>query len=215
MESNIFPKFPKIPKKMQTKKALRTLLSAIFFFTIKSTEEVLLKGGLKRLRETKITTTMWAIRLVDSARNRVNQRRQRHQTFQQERRDPRIPSIQIIDAETPSPEEPSSSEELRMPLLFNLCRRWAWPAVEFRCQSHPHEAEVQDERGDTCLHWAVFGNPPLGAVEAILTASPDLASVANRQGLLPLHGKCVIYVPFCVRYYRDIDVLTLLRFSSL
>ena len=145
---------------------------------------------------------MWAIRLVDSARNRVNQRRQRHQTFQQERRDPRVASIQIIDAETPSPEEPSSSEEIRMPLLFNLCRRWAWPAVEFRCQSHPHEADVQDERGDTCLHWAVFGNPPLSAVEAILTASPDLASVANRHGLLPLHGKCVIYVPFCVRYFE-------------
>lgn len=74
-----------------------------------------------------------------------------------------------------------------MSLLFNLSRRWAWPAVEFRCQSHPHEADARDDKGDTALHWAVFGNPPVETVEALLTACPDLASVANNEGLIPLH----------------------------
>ena len=76
-----------------------------------------------------------------------------------------------------------------MSLLFNLSRRWAWPAVEFRCQSHPHEADARDDKGDTALHWAVFGNPPVETVEALLTACPDLASVANNEGLIPLHCK--------------------------
>jgi hypothetical protein len=87
-------------------------------------------------------------------------------------------------------QQPATGDEHRsMPLLFNLCRRWAWPAVEFRCQSHPHEASAQDERGDTALHWVVFGNPPVGAIQALLTACPDLASVANQEGRLPLHCK--------------------------
>ena len=75
-----------------------------------------------------------------------------------------------------------------MPLLFNLCRRWAWPAIAFRCQTHPDDAAAQDANGDTALHWAVFGNPPLVVVEALLTACPGLAAIANNDGRIPLHG---------------------------
>jgi hypothetical protein len=77
-----------------------------------------------------------------------------------------------------------------MPLLYGLARGWAWEAVCFRCQSHPHEAstDVVDHRGDNVLHWTVFGHPPEHVVRALCTACPALAAQANRQGLYPLHG---------------------------
>jgi hypothetical protein len=77
-----------------------------------------------------------------------------------------------------------------MPLLYGLARSWAWEAVCFRCQTHPHEASaaITDHRGDNVLHWTVFGHPPEHVVSALLTACPTLAAHANRQGLYPLHG---------------------------
>ena len=80
---------------------------------------------------------------------------------------------------------------VRLPLLYALCRRWAWPAVTFRCESHPEEASVthRDNNGDTVLHWACFGNPPLDTVQALLTADPQLASARNHKGDLPIHGE--------------------------
>ena len=53
-----------------------------------------------------------------------------------------------------------------MPLLYSLARSWAWEAVDFRCHTHPDEASAahRDYLGDTCLHWAVFGRPPIRTV---------------------------------------------------
>lgn len=75
-------------------------------------------------------------------------------------------------------------------LLYSLCRKWAWPAVTFRSQTHPHEAQasIVDAKGDTVLHWACFGKPPLESVQALLEACPELASTANKRGQLPIHG---------------------------
>ncbi|GAX09319.1 hypothetical protein FisN_6Lh311 [Fistulifera solaris] len=77
-----------------------------------------------------------------------------------------------------------------MPLLYALARSWAWDAVAYRCQTHPQEAEVADEKGDTTLHWACFGNCPAATVELILQANPSQAKVVNIKGELPLHLAC-------------------------
>lgn len=130
---------------------------------------------------------MWATKLVSFAQKRLHQNRGPREGedvggFSN-------PSIQVT-ASTPKAnrEDEFESEICRsMPLLFNLCRRWAWPAIAFRCQSHPHEAAAQDANGDTALHWAVFGKPPLVVVEALLTACPGLAAMANNDGKIPLH----------------------------
>jgi hypothetical protein len=84
------------------------------------------------------------------------------------------------------------SANTTMPLLYSLARSWAWEAVAFRCQTHPHEASahIRDYLGDTCLHWTVFGRPPTRAVQAILAACPDTARTANDAGLYPLHVAC-------------------------
>lgn len=86
----------------------------------------------------------------------------------------------------------AESCQQHLPLLYSLARTWAWKAVEFRCQTHPHEADpsVFDETtGDTVLHWCVFGRPPLEVVTALLETSPGLARAANHRGLLPIHGE--------------------------
>ena len=101
------------------------------------------------------------------------------------------PSVQVTDKSSVATVHKDTDEQKYMPLLFSLCKRWAWPAVTFRCQTHPHEAHVtiRDDEGDTALHWACFGNPPLDAIEALLTACPELAAATNKQGVLPIHGE--------------------------
>lgn len=102
------------------------------------------------------------------------------------------PSVQVTDkAISVATVHKDTDESKYMPLLFSLCKRWAWPAVTFRCQTHPHEAHVtiRDDEGDTALHWACFGNPPLHAIQALLTACPELAAVTNKHGVLPIHGE--------------------------
>lgn len=88
----------------------------------------------------------------------------------------------------------------QLTFLYALTKRWAWEAVAFRCQTHPQEAltREQDVNGDTILHWACFGSPPLYAVEAILQACPELATIRNTKGLLPLHTAC------CYRASSDV-----------
>jgi hypothetical protein len=85
---------------------------------------------------------------------------------------------------------PSNSSHLSF--LYSLTRRWAWVAVAHRCETHPHEAQrkEQDVHGDTILHWACFGSPPLYVVEAILRVCPELVTIPNGKGLLPLHTAC-------------------------
>jgi hypothetical protein len=84
------------------------------------------------------------------------------------------------------------SADTTMPLVYSLARSWAWEAVAFRCQTHPHEASAKyrDYLGDTCLHWTVFGRPLTRAVQAILAACPETARTANDAGLYPLHVAC-------------------------
>jgi hypothetical protein len=77
-------------------------------------------------------------------------------------------------------------------LLYSLAKAWAWPALAHRCRTHPWEASssLVNQNGDTALHWAVFGNPPLYVVEALLGACPDLVNVPNATKQLPLHVAC-------------------------
>jgi hypothetical protein len=80
----------------------------------------------------------------------------------------------------------------KLGLLYRLAKAWAWPALAHRCRTHPWEASssVVNHDGDTALHWAVFGNPPLFVVEALLRASPELVNVPNATKQLPLHLAC-------------------------
>ena len=131
---------------------------------------------------------MWAARLVSIAQSRFR----RDRRTEEDENHFSEPSIQVIAATQTgrasiNPENTFETHH-SMPLLFNLCRRWAWPAIEFRCQSHPHEADARDASGDTALHWVAFGNPPLEVVRALLLACPNLAALPNNEGNLPLHG---------------------------
>lgn len=133
-----------------------------------------------------------------------------NQTAADSNNDFTTPSIQITDAAPSSmpnlhhselpvahhhtrvePQGPvSTSPTTSFPLLYALTKRWAWPAVAFRIQTHPHEvdATIVDDAGDTVLHWACFGHPPLEPIMALLSVCPELAAVPNVKGLLPLHG---------------------------
>jgi hypothetical protein len=88
-------------------------------------------------------------------------------------------------------EEKTTSPVTSTPLAYALARSWAWPALQFRCETHPHEvSELSvDDRGETMLHWTCLGKPPLETVQAILVACPALARMENKAGHLPLHGK--------------------------
>lgn len=92
-----------------------------------------------------------------------------------------------------------SNETKNLPLLYGLSKSWAWPAVEFRCQSHPQEAsaEYRDDAGDNCLHRVCYGKPPLETVNMLLAACPELASFPNKQGSLPLHGEFLLQMLSC------------------
>lgn len=118
-------------------------------------------------------------------------RRRRHQSSAQK---PEVtePSIAVTEDRRTLPSSSSIQEGLssvRLPLVYMLCKQWAWPAIAFRCDTHPHEVSVAvvDERGDTALHWAVFGKPPIGAIQALIEACPALVSTKNRSGMLPIH----------------------------
>lgn len=86
----------------------------------------------------------------------------------------------------------SASSPTSLSFLYALATRWAWEAVAFRCETHPHEvlSMEQDLNGDTILHWACFGSPPLFVIETILETCPSLATIPNRKGYLPLHTAC-------------------------
>lgn len=83
------------------------------------------------------------------------------------------------------------SETKHKPLAYALARSWAWPALKFRCETHPEEVSemIQDGRGETILHWTCLGKPPIDTVQAILSVSPEMSQVRNVSGHLPLHGK--------------------------
>lgn len=136
---------------------------------------------------------MYAVALAVSKVSRASGRFfQRRRQSDEERED--APFVQVTESTRKMNPGKNEPETKNMPLAYSCCMRWAWPAVTFRCATHPHEVHVsvRDAKGDTALHWACFGNPPLDAVEALLTACPELASATNHQGQLPLHGECRI-----------------------
>jgi len=45
-----------------------------------------------------------------------------------------------------------------------------------------------DSMGETILHFALLGKPPMDTVQAILNVCPEMAQVRNQGGHLPLHG---------------------------
>ncbi|KAG7341825.1 ankyrin repeat domain protein [Nitzschia inconspicua] len=95
-----------------------------------------------------------------------------------------------------------SSDPLGMNLgmLYTFAKAWAWPALAHRCETHPWEAstEIVNADGDTALHWAVFGNPPLYVIEALLQACPDLVNASNSAKQLPLHLACCYRASFMI-----------------
>ena len=101
------------------------------------------------------------------------------------------PSVQIVASSSSRNYVEESEEHQSLSMLYSLARRWAWPAVAFRCQTHPQEADAtfRDHKGDTAMHWACFGNPPSDVIAAMLEACPQLASTPNDTGVLPLHGE--------------------------
>eukprot|EP00978_Attheya_sp_CCMP212_P011226 scaffold27591_cov50-Attheya_sp.AAC.1 len=76
-----------------------------------------------------------------------------------------------------------------LPLLYALAQRWAWPAVTHRVSTHPHELDkaVCPKTGDTALHWACIGRPPLHSVQAL---APKQAHLLNHKQMYPLHVAC-------------------------
>lgn len=114
------------------------------------------------------------------------------------------PTVTITDfQEAVSHEEITSNtatSTAKLSFLYSLTTRWAWGAVAHRCETHPHEVRAleQDSKGDTILHWACFGCPPLYVIQAILASCPDLARIPNIEGFLPLHTAC------CYRASSDI-----------
>jgi hypothetical protein len=126
--------------------------------------------------------------------SRVRQQRQR-QRHVEDHNNYTLPSIQRtnrIQSHLHTDQERVDDKPQTFSFLYTLARRWAWEAVVFRCQTHPHEArsDIVDASGDTILHWTCFGSPPLHAVETLLETCPDLAKVANLKGNLPLHVAC-------------------------
>lgn len=133
-----------------------------------------------------------------SVKNRINNRLRRRNrgTIDSDEDNFDYPTVTLterFDPADPAPAPMNATTPLRqLTFLYALTKRWAWEAVAFRCQTHPHEATTreQDVNGDTILHWACFGSPPLYVIEAILHACPELATIRNTKGLLPLHTAC-------------------------
>lgn len=123
-------------------------------------------------------------------------KRRRNRTKDQPKRDDFDPPTVTITDRTDAPEEQDQSNAPSDPaflsFLYALTKRWAWGAVAFRCETHPEEAQSmeQDSNGDTILHWACFGSPPVYVIEAILQVCPELAMIRNHKGFLPLHTAC-------------------------
>lgn len=78
-------------------------------------------------------------------------------------------------------------------VLYKLAKQWSWPAIIYRCETHPHEAcsLYQNENHESLLHWICFGRPPVEVVQAVLKANPKAASIRNSMtGDYPLHVAC-------------------------
>ena len=136
---------------------------------------------------------MFSVRVVPKRMESFHEiiRRRRHPSSAQ-KTEVTEPTITLTENRRTVPSSSSIQEGLtsvHLPLVYILCKQWAWPAISFRCGTHPQEASVAfvDERGDTALHWAVFGKPPVGAIQALLEACPALVSTKNRRGMLPIH----------------------------
>ena len=133
-----------------------------------------------------------AVSKVGKASSRFIQRRRRSNAENHDE-----PLVQLTDDRCQRTESHDDDEPLHnMSLLYSCCKQWAWPAVTFRCTTHPHEASVnfRDKNRDTTLHLACIGKPPIDAVEALLTACPELACATNNDGNLPLHGKLHVFI---------------------
>ena len=130
-----------------------------------------------------VTISLPQVQVVDAPASRSNNNRRSSSEGNNNDNPETLPSID------------NNRSNQHKPLAYHLARQWAWVALEYRCQTHPHEVSVQfvdDNTGDTQLHWTVFGNPPVTVVQQLLRACPELAQTANAQGCLPLHGTSVL-----------------------
>lgn len=133
------------------------------------------------------------MRLWESLKSRIiNLRKKRTSEGEDEDFDP--PTVTLTDRQDYSENSGPDDTAVTIPLsfLYALTKRWAWQAVAFRCETHPQEVMLKerDSNGDTILHWACFGSPPLDVIEAILRTCPELATLRNHKGYLPLHTAC-------------------------
>ena len=122
-----------------------------------------------------------------SSKRKSKQRRQNNRRPSSRQQQTSNDSTDVASSETATKNNNNSSK----PLAYALARSWAWPALTFRCTTHPEEvaSNIQDERGETILHWTCLGKPPIDTVQAILNVCPVMAQTRNISGHLPLHGK--------------------------
>ena len=100
------------------------------------------------------------------------------------------PVIRNLQRRQQHQQEEEEDTQNHLGILFNFAKTWKWQALTHRCSTHPEEAKVVNKDGETALHYCVFGNPPLDAVEALLDVYPAMAEMKNSQGQLPIHLAC-------------------------
>ncbi len=137
----------------------------------------------------------------ESIKTKITTFRRRRET-EAEEDDFDLPTVTLTDRQDYTDHSSPHNDTVFAPptFLYALTKRWAWPAVAFRCETHPHEvlSMERDSNGDTMLHWACFGSPPVYVIDAILQNCRDMASMRNNRGFLPLHIAC------CYRASSDV-----------
>lgn len=67
-----------------------------------------------------------------------------------------------------------------------LCENKKWDKVLQRLKSHPAEATMKDDNGDSCLHYLAELKAPLNVVDAMIKANPVAAIQEDCYGHTPL-----------------------------
>ena len=83
-------------------------------------------------------------------------------------------------------------KSLLPPPLYTLICSKKWSSAEIRIDTHPEEAEYQDDEGGTALHAACFVLAPVHVVRHLVSACPKIVSLKTyKQGSTALHIACL------------------------
>lgn len=98
-----------------------------------------------------------------------------------------LPDVFSLTENKSSLEVPSDEQLLTAEHLEPIALR-QWKTVFSWIAFHPDEVrKLRDTKGQTVLHHASLFRAPVVVIESILWAAPELASVPNREGEVPLH----------------------------